>query len=210
MTQAEMQIRLMECEHAIYNYVERRLPRIIRPVVCTEDILQEVWAAAYKSAGSFDPDGPDAVERWLYKIAHAILIDKIRASRSAKRGANGKAHRLGDHASSWLTFISRLAAPGRTPSSEQGAKDAISAVRAAVDTLHPDHRQAVVLHHVEGLSRAEVAKTMKKSPAAVHGMLFRGKAALRRALGPIGRYFSDDGIDETNSHSNEESESSPR
>ncbi|MBI3836125.1 MAG: sigma-70 family RNA polymerase sigma factor [Planctomycetes bacterium] len=191
MTEAELQIRLMEREEAIHNFVERRIPRGVRSVVSAEDVLQEIWFAAYKSAKSLAPEGSDSLERWLYAVAKGIIISRIRHARRLKRGGAAVQHRVEARSSSWLELFPRLRAPGRSPSSEQGAKEAAHAVKVAIDSLPQEYRQAVTLHHIKGMSRAQIAEAMRKSPAAVHGILYRGLATLRRSLGPVSRFFSD-------------------
>jgi len=44
--------------------------------------------------------------------------------------------------------------------------------------LHPDQREALLLKYVEGLSAAEVAVTMNRSPSAVNSLLQRARATL--------------------------------
>src|SRR5437899_1911641 len=51
-------------------------------------------------------------------------------------------------------------------------------VRELMSELHPDQREALLLKYVEGLSAAEVAVTMHRSPAAVNSLLQRARAIL--------------------------------
>lgn len=54
---------------------------------------------------------------------------------------------------------------------------------AEVMTKLPEaQREAVVLHHLQGLSLAEVAQEMGKTEAAVAGLLFRGLKTLHNLL----------------------------
>jgi RNA polymerase sigma-70 factor (ECF subfamily) len=48
--------------------------------------------------------------------------------------------------------------------------------------LPPDQRQVVELHHLKGMSLAEVAALMGRSRPAVAGLLFRGLNKLRDLL----------------------------
>src|SRR5688572_15553327 len=66
--------------------IEKRIPRRLRTLVTTEDVLQEVFAEAFRTMAGFRPAGPDAFYRWLVTIADHRLVDAVRAHRAAKRG----------------------------------------------------------------------------------------------------------------------------
>ena len=57
-----------------------------------------------------------------------------------------------------------------------------SILEAAIDDLPEEHRVALVLRDLEGMSAAEVAQTLLVSEANVRVRHFRARAALRRAL----------------------------
>ena len=53
---------------------------------------------------------------------------------------------------------------------------------AALTRLPDDQRQVVELHHLKGLSLADVSTTMGRTVPAVVGLLFRGVKKLRELL----------------------------
>jgi RNA polymerase sigma-70 factor (ECF subfamily) len=53
---------------------------------------------------------------------------------------------------------------------------------AALGRLPEDQRQVVELHHLKGLTVAEVAEQMGRTRASVVGLLFRGLKKLRELL----------------------------
>ena len=57
--------------------------------------------------------------------------------------------------------------------------------RAALDSLPDAHREAIVLHHIEGLSHAEIAERMQISVSYSRALLSRALARLAR-LGAAG------------------------
>lgn len=59
-------------------------------------------------------------------------------------------------------------------------------VRAALGKLSEEMRTAVHLVYFDGMSYAETAKIMKKSPKQVDNLLYRAKAELRSLLGKEG------------------------
>jgi RNA polymerase sigma-70 factor (ECF subfamily) len=65
-------------------------------------------------------------------------------------------------------------------------------VRAALGALPAEQRQAVVMHHLEGMPVAEIAQAMGVRPGTVMSRLARAREALR---GRLSRYVEaeDDG-----------------
>lgn len=56
----------------------------------------------------------------------------------------------------------------------------------AMSALPEDQRIAIELHHLKGLSLAEVAEQMDRTKPAVAGLLFRGLEKLRQSLERLG------------------------
>jgi RNA polymerase sigma-70 factor (ECF subfamily) len=55
----------------------------------------------------------------------------------------------------------------------------------ALGQLPPDYRQVIVLHFLEGLPSAEVARRMGRSVNSVEKLWIRALGRLRRALGDV-------------------------
>jgi RNA polymerase sigma-70 factor (ECF subfamily) len=62
-------------------------------------------------------------------------------------------------------------------------------VQAALARLSAEHREVVVLHHLEGLPVAEIAGLLDVAPGTVKSRLGRARTHLTRLLGP---YLEDD------------------
>ncbi len=70
-------------------------------------------------------------------------------------------------------------------------REAAVAVRVALSGLPEPRRRVILMRHIEGRSREEIAREMQKSDAAVNSMLYQGMLELRGLLGEARRYFSD-------------------
>jgi DNA-directed RNA polymerase specialized sigma24 family protein len=64
------------------------------------------------------------------------------------------------------------------------------AVHVRIARLPVDQQQALVHHYLEGRSVDETAAAMLRTAAAVRGLLFRGKQALREACGRSSLWLS--------------------
>jgi len=181
---------LLDRAEALDRYVRRKLPRNVQRVISPEDVLQEVWTTAFRRMSSFRADRPDDLDRWLMKITESRVIDALRHARRLKRD-NGRqleqeAHR---RTQSYLNLFAQVAGRHRTPSSEDAAKEAVSAVQVAVAGLPEECRSAVTLHHLHGQTRGEIASAMGKTEAAVNSLIYRGMQKLRESLGQAERFF---------------------
>lgn len=192
MTESELQICLMERADGLHACVERRIPSRLRRVITPEDVLQEVWIAAFRTVSAFKAESPDTVDHWLATIVRSKLISAVRHARRRRRGGNREVGPSAlDHSGSYLDLFSRLTAVGRTPSSEVAAREAVRAVQIALSALQPDYQQAITLRHIEGRTNGEVAAVMNRTTVAVNSLLHRGMTKLRERLRTPGRFFSD-------------------
>ncbi|MBU0718204.1 MAG: sigma-70 family RNA polymerase sigma factor [Planctomycetes bacterium] len=191
--EVELKPLLMERAEQLHQRVRRRIPVRLQSTISPDDILQEVWIAAFRGVGSLRNTGPDSVDRWLSKIVQRRLLDAIRDARRIKRGGQDRFEQAGPRqTTSYVDLFTRVAGNQRTPSSEVATREAVHAVQIALGTLPPDYREAITLHHLDGCSCQELAEVMQKSHPAVHSLLYRGLRMLRQHLGTAGRFFSDD------------------
>jgi RNA polymerase sigma-70 factor, ECF subfamily len=122
-----------------------------------EEATQDVFVQAWRNLGRFR--GHSQLFTWLYRIAvNEALMRKRR-----------KRHDLQE-------LDDRLAA---APDPEPGLRELL--VRALA-TLPFEHRAAVVLRDVEGLSNVEVAEALGISVAAAKSRIHRGRLQIRDAL----------------------------
>ena len=192
--QLRLQAKLEERAGRLHKYISSKIPAGVRRVIAPEDILQEVWLAAFKGIAGFTADGPDAFDRWLVVIAHRELGDAIRNARRLRRGGGHQTLANAQRCtSSYIDLFARATADQRTPSSEDAAREAAHAVQIALCSLPDDYQNAVRLRYLEDQSPEEIAATMGRTHPAVRGLLYRGLRMLRARLEPVGRFFSDGG-----------------
>ena len=188
----DLQRELVSRLEALRAFVERKIPDRLRPVVSVDDVLQEVWMAAFANLSTFVPNGPAAVERWLKTIVTSKLVDAIRAARGPRRGGDRcKIDNAQQGLMSLTALFERTLPSHKTPSSDFGRIENAHAVSIALARLSVGRRRAVHLRYVEGKSRPEIARLMNKSEAAVNSLIYHGLRDLQRFLGDAAKYFSD-------------------
>lgn len=178
-------------EHAarLHQFVSKRINTRYQSTISADDILQDVWIAAFQEIESFQPGGPRAMERWLTRITQRKLINALRFARAKKRDGVRQSSVPHSH-SSYLDIFATIAVAQRTPSSEDAAREAIRAVKSGLDTLPNKYRTAINMYYIEHCTRAEIASSMGISSPAVNSLLYRGLRKLRLELGHGGKYFS--------------------
>ena len=75
-----------------------------------------------------------------------------------------------------------LAREESTPGRGAVLREQLSRLAEALLRLPDDQRQAVELHHLQGLTLAEIGRCLGRSREAVAGLVFRGLKTLRALL----------------------------
>jgi len=133
-----------------------------------EDLTQEVFVRVFRSLSSYTPG---TFEGWLHRITTNLFLDQVRRKQRIRFDA------LPEDADDRLAGNADLG-PERAWEHNNLDRD----VQAALDTLAPDFRAAVVLCDIEGLSYEEIAATLDIKLGTVRSRIHRGRAQLRQAL----------------------------
>ena len=139
-----------------YANLVRRLVLVLGDPHDAEDIAQDAYLKAYRSWDRFD--GVD-VRAWLYTIALRLAFNQLRGRRR------------------WLAAIGRIEP---RPWTDPADPD----LSAALGTLDVRTRSALLLNLVDGYTQAEIARMLSVPEGTVASWISRGRAALRRELGP--------------------------
>lgn len=143
------------------------LLRIVSSRADAEEVLQETWLQAWRSAASYDPSR-GSVLAWLLNMARSRALDRYRAVASRRR-AETRAE----------------AEPLATPTDP--ARHSIGAersrrVRDALSRLKPRQREVLEIAYFEGLSQTEIAARLAVPVGTVKTWMRQGTLSLRELI----------------------------
>ncbi|HEY2449237.1 MAG TPA: RNA polymerase sigma factor SigE [Mycobacterium sp.] len=131
-----------------------------------EDLTQETFIRVFRSVQNYQPG---TFEGWLHRITTNLFLDMVR------RRGRVRMEALPDD-------YDRV--PADEPNPEEIYHDSRLGpdLQAALDSLAPEFRAAVVLCDIEGLSYEEIGATLGVKLGTVRSRIHRGRQALRDYL----------------------------
>jgi RNA polymerase sigma factor (sigma-70 family) len=148
--------------HAVHSYFRRR----VFHVETAFDLTAETFATALRAVPRYEPR-PEPARAWLFAIARNTLSEALRRGQVEDRARRALAMEpiVLDEAD--VTTLELVAdAP----------------VLEAVQSLPADQRAAVIAHHVDGESYAEIAERLACSQSVVRQRVSRGLRTVRIRL----------------------------
>jgi RNA polymerase sigma-70 factor (ECF subfamily) len=183
---------LMTHSSMLSAHIALRLPRSLRSVLSVEDVVQEALTQAFLKIDRLREPAPRAFQAWLKAIGETTLIDAVKAQRRQKRG--GELQKMEYHNStatgSLIELLNQLPDVGVTASRQMTRREAIAALQVAMSSLPQQQRCAIQLHMIQGKSLDETAAEMNRTPAAIRGLVHRGKQALSETMGRASMWLS--------------------
>ncbi len=142
----------------------------------THDLLQDVFAKAYRSLGRFR--GQSQFYTWLYSIATNMTLNFLK-----KRNRRARAMSLDD----FDAAIERdeeyiaLTSPD-APDRRAHLQELQKRLNEALQKLSEDHRAVVVMYDIQGLPHAEISRIMGVSEGTIRSRLFYAHRQLQTHL----------------------------
>lgn len=144
--------------------------RILRNDGDAEDVVQEVFAQAWRTASRFDTSRGN-VGSWLLMMARTRSIDRLRARQARPDTVAGSSPDL-------------LQAGGITVSEQMLSDEQATRIRTAVGLLPAAQRQALELAYYDGLTQSEIARQLTEPLGTIKTRIRTALSTLRQRLQP--------------------------
>ena len=131
-----------------------------------QDASQEVWVRVWRNIRNFR--GESAFSTWLYRITvNTCLSIRQKESRRDER-------ELGDE----VPYLSEPSGGDADPEAAALNAERREEIQDALQHVRAEHRAALILRHMEGLSYAEIAEVLDVPDGTAKGWVSRGRAAM--------------------------------
>jgi RNA polymerase sigma-70 factor (ECF subfamily) len=141
--------------------------RMLGDAAEAEDVAQETFLRVWRHAARWRP-GRARFDTWLHRVTLNLCYDRLRRRRERP-----------------VADPPETPDPGPAPDRGLHALDVSRRVDAALGSLPPRQREAIVLCHYQELGNIEAAGVMGVSIEALESLLSRGRRALKTALADL-------------------------
>ena len=146
------------------------------------DIVQQTLLEGFQRREQFRGVSDRQLAIWLKQILLNNLADAVRALGRAKRDVKRERPLEAAIGDSFSRAEGWLAADQTSPSQRAADVEQFVHLAACLARLPDGQREAVMLHHLQGWTLAELAGHLQRSEGAVAGLLHRGLKQLKQML----------------------------
>ena len=155
---------------AYKNKLERYIKRIsFFGQTEVEDMLQEIFIKVYINLNSFDKSLK--FSSWIYRIAHNLVVDKIRKNSKRTRDVS-----IDDE------YLSLIIKSNEDLHVDLINRDAVSKLKEAILNLPDSYREVLVLRFIEEKSYEEIVDILKKPKGTIAALINKGRKIIKEKL----------------------------
>jgi RNA polymerase sigma-70 factor, ECF subfamily len=146
-------------------------------------VVQNTMFEVHRHAATWESLEDEARLAWLRRVFANNLLDEIRRFRAQSRDVAREVSldQAVEQSASRLNVW--LAKHQSSPSQKATRNEQAVRLAAALNCLTPPQREAIELHHLQGMPLAEVGERMERDKGAIAALIFRGTKRLRDLLG---------------------------
>jgi len=141
----------------------------------TNDLLMETFDKAFRSLASYQKNA--SFYTWIYRIAFNRTINHL--NKHKKRRGDMSLNDIDMEGAAEIQFADPKM---RTGGQAAALSELQKKLNESIQRLSEEHRAAVILHDIEGLSHAEIAKIMDCTEGTVRSRLFYAHKNLQKML----------------------------
>lgn len=162
-----------------YNRIYNVIFRVVRHPEDTRELCQATWVKAWQRLAEYKHEAK--FYTWIYRIAVNNALDFLRKRK--RRPEVPLEPAIGDDGDHLALDRQRDLAHEETAVDEINRREIREAFARALEGLSPEHRTALVLREVEGMSYEEIADVMKSRKGTVMSRLFYARRHLQQTMG---------------------------
>lgn len=137
------------------------------------EVLQETLLATFKNLATFRGDAQ--LSTWLYQVARSFCLKQRRRHEGEPTS----------HESTESPEVKAMASETSGSDNQTHARQVGEVIQVAMQALPADHREALVLRDVEGLSAEEAAEVVGIEVGALKSRLHRARITLKQNLAAV-------------------------
>jgi RNA polymerase sigma-70 factor, ECF subfamily len=145
----------------VYRYIYYRVSN----KADAEDLTQQVFIKAWQAIGRYKQTA-SPFYAWLVKISHNLVIDFYRSRKSE----------------TYIDFDIVATKPEANLAHVVEGQFNRQEIRQAINKLHGDQQQVILMRFIEDFSYSEIAAALGKSEGAIRVILHRGLAKLKTIM----------------------------
>lgn len=134
------------------------------------DMAQEALVRAWRNLSTYKAQS--RFSTWLYRITQNVCLDELRKHKNRQAESLQKLHEAGFDPED----------KKETPEAAAESKDTRAHLIRAIDSLSEEHRAAILLRDVHGLSYEEIASVLDVNLNTAKSRIARARANLRNIL----------------------------
>lgn len=160
-----------------------QISRRLQSKASGSDLVQETLLEAHRGFSDFRGGTEPELLGWLRQILCSRLATLVRRYCTERRAVALESQLRAELDQSADDLRGHVVAHTDTPSREAVRREQSVLLARALYQLPSDYREAIILHHFEGLPFDEIASRMRKTSGSVQKLWIRGLGKLRLIMG---------------------------
>lgn len=140
-----------------------------------DSLLQDIFVKTYRYINEYDDRY--SFSSWIYRIAHNMIIDSYRRSKS-------RPEKISIDDEDYISIINSLT-DWANPHDDSISKDKRECVRTAISKLRKDYREVITLKCLEGCSFKDISDILKIPVWTASTLVNRARAELKTIISDL-------------------------
>ena len=172
--------------HTYRNYLKLlarlRIGHALQAKLDESDLVQETLLYAWRTFESFRGQTEAELMEWLRSILASTTAGHLRHYRTAKRDLTLERQLQHQFDQSSQLLDGALLDRGASPSQDAVRRERARQLADAIEQLSPEHREVIILRHLQGLTFVQIADRLGQSANSIQKVWARALVKLHELL----------------------------